>query len=415
MCPLYKKKDRRDIANYRLITLLNSDHKIFTKALTVKLAQTVPAIIHESQAGFIPGRSIFDQVKLTKLVVDYAETVEENGAIIALDQEKAYDKITHDYLWKTLAKYNLPASFIATVKSLYENAETKVMVNGVLSSSFKVSRGVRQGDPMSCLLFNIAIEPLPNMLRKSDLKGFEIPGVKDKLITTLFADDTTVFLSEYDKFVDLEVILNKWCTASGARFNVNKTEVLPVGHPLYRKEVVVTRRIHPSQETLANTIHIAQDQESVRMLGAWIGNNIEQAIVWSPVLDKIRNNLDRWSKSHPTLFGRRLIVQMVVGGMTQYLAKVQTMPRQIEETLEKIIRNFLWADKKPPVNIATLYLPIRQGAIKLLNLRARNKAIDIMWLRSYLNLNQNRPMWAYVANALISVNISKVSGKVSSD
>ena len=348
-------------------------------------------------------------------MVDYAETVEENGAIIALDQEKAYDKITHDYLWKTLAKYNLPASFIATVKSLYENAETKVMVNGVLSSSFKVSRGVRQGDPMSCLLFNIAIEPLPNMLRKSDLKGFEIPGVKDKLITTLFADDTTVFLSEYDKFVDLEVILNKWCTASGARFNVNKTEVLPVGHPLYRKEVVVTRRIHPSEETLANTIHIAQDQESVRMLGAWIGNNIEQAIVWSPVLDKIRNNLDRWSKSHPTLFGRRLIVQMVVGGMTQYLAKVQTMPRQIEETLEKIIRNFLWADKKPPVNIATLYLPIRQGAIKLLNLRARNKAIDIMWLRSYLNLNQSWPMWAYVADALISINISKVSGKVSSD
>ena len=103
--------------------------------------------------------------------------------------------------------------------------------------------------------------------------------------------------------MDLEVILNKWCTASGARFNVNKTEVLPVGHLLYRKEVVVTRRIHPSKETLANTIHIAQDQESVPMLGAWIGNNIDQAIVRSPVLDKIRNNLDRWSKSHPTLFG----------------------------------------------------------------------------------------------------------------
>ena len=117
--------------------------------------------------------------------------------------------------------------------------------------------------------------------------------------------------------------------------------------------------------------------------------------------------------SHPTLFYRQLIVQMIICGMTQYLAKVQTM--QIEETLEKIIRNFLWADKKPPVNIATLYLPIRQGVIKLLNLRARNKAIDIMWLRSYLNLNQNRPMWAYVAIALISVNISKVSGKVSSD
>ena len=157
MCPLYKKKDRRDIANYRLITLLNSDYKIFTKALAVKLAKTVPAIIHESQASFIPERRIFDQVKLTKLVVNYAETVEENGTIIALDQEQACDKITCDYLCKTLAKYNLPANFIATVKSLYENAETKVMINGVLSSPFKVSRGVWQGDPMSCLLFDIVI------------------------------------------------------------------------------------------------------------------------------------------------------------------------------------------------------------------------------------------------------------------
>ena len=88
------------------------------------------------------------------------------------------------------------------MKSLYECAETRVMVNGVLSSPFKVSRGVRQGDPMSCLLFDIAIEPLANMLRLSNLKGFEIPGVENKLITTLFADDTTVFLSQFDNFTD---------------------------------------------------------------------------------------------------------------------------------------------------------------------------------------------------------------------
>jgi len=413
MCPLYKKKDKRQIANYRPITILNSDYKIFTKALAVKLAKTVPKIIHENQAGFIPGRSIFDQVKLTKLVVDYAEAVDENGVIVGLDQEKAYDKITHDYLWRTLAKYNLPNSFIATVRSLYENAETRVMVNGVLSSPFKVSRGVRQGDPMSCLLFDIAIEPLANMLRCSNLKGLVIPGVENKLITTLFADDTTVFLSEFDKFIDLESILDKWCIASGACFNVSKTEIIPIGNLLYRKEVLTTRCIHPSQEPLANDIHIAQDHEPVRMLGAWIGNNIDQATVWSPVLDKIRDNLKRWSQSHPTLFGRRLIIQMVVGGMTQYLAKVQTMPRQIEEILTRTIRNFMWNDKKPPVSMSTLSLPVAQGGIKLLNLKVRNQAIEVMWLKSYLNLGPTRPLWAYVADVLINKSISRASGKVS--
>jgi exonuclease III len=414
MCPLYKKKDKRHISNYRPITILNSDYKIFTKALAIKLAKIVPNIIHENQAGFIQGRSIFDQVKLTKLIIDYAEAVDENGVIVSLDQEKAYDKITHDYLWRTLAIYNLPESFISTVRSLYENAETKVMVNGVLSSPFKVSRGVRQGDPMSCLLFDIAIEPLANMLRLSELQGFKIPGVRDKLITTLFADDTTVFLSEFDKFTDLEVILNKWCIASGARFNVNKTEVTPVGNNSYRKDVISSRCIHPSQEPLANDIHIAQDQEPVRVLGAWIGNHVDQTIVWSPILDRIKESLKRWNRSKPTLFGRRLIIQMIVGGMTQYLAKVQTMPKQIEDTLEKIIRDFIWDGKKASVNMDTLYLPIRQGGIKLLDLRARNQAIDIMWLKSYLDLGPNRPMWAFVADVLISENISKTSGKIAS-
>ena len=126
-----------------------------------------------------------------------------------------------------------PESFIATVRSLYKSAETRVMVNGVLSPPFKVSQGVWQGDPMSCLLFDITIEPLANTLRLSSLKGFEIPGVENKLITTLFADDTTVFLSQFDKFTDLESIMDKWCIASGACFNVSKTEIIPIGnHPI---------------------------------------------------------------------------------------------------------------------------------------------------------------------------------------
>jgi hypothetical protein len=108
MCPLYKKKDRRDIANYRPITLLNSDYKMFTKALALKLACTAPIVIHENQAGFIPGRSITDQIRLTQMIMNYAEVEEQEGAIIALDQEKAYDKISHNYLWNVLDKFNFP-------------------------------------------------------------------------------------------------------------------------------------------------------------------------------------------------------------------------------------------------------------------------------------------------------------------
>ena len=105
---------------------------------------------------------------------------------------------------------------------------------------------------------------------------------------------------------------------------------------------------------------------------------------------------------------------MVVGGMTQYLAKVQTMPKQIESTLTKIIRDFMWNGKKPSVNIDTLYLPVEQGGVKLLDLKVRNQAIDIMWLKSYLDLTSKRPMWAYVADILINNSTSKATNNVSS-
>jgi ribonuclease HI len=161
-------------------------------------------------------------------------------------------------------------------------------------------------------------------------------------------------------------------------------------------------------------IHIVEDKEPVRILGAWIGNNVDQSAIWSPVIDKIRNSLDQWSKSHPTLFGRRLIVQMIVGGMSQYLATTQGMPKQVVQILEKITHKFIWDESKPSVSMETLYLPIAQGGIKLLDLASQNKAIEIMWLKSYLTLSHKHPVWAYITDVLIGESITKDSGAVSS-
>jgi len=150
MCPLFKKKDPTDIRNYRPITLMNTDYKMFTKVLTLQLLNHISQIIHPDQAGFILGCSIFDHIRLAKAILNYTEVTEENGAIVVLDQEKAYDKIRHDYLWKTLEAFHLPQPFICTIQALYNNAHTKVAINGIFSRTYKVSCGVRQGDPLSC-------------------------------------------------------------------------------------------------------------------------------------------------------------------------------------------------------------------------------------------------------------------------
>ena len=108
MCPLFKKKDPTEISNYWPITLLNSDYKLLTKVLALQLMDHIQRLVHPDQAGFIPNRSIFNHIRLAKAILNYIKITEENGTILTLDQEKAYDRIKHDYLWKTMEAFNLP-------------------------------------------------------------------------------------------------------------------------------------------------------------------------------------------------------------------------------------------------------------------------------------------------------------------
>ncbi len=371
MCPIYKKNDRNRMSNYCLITLLNSEYKLLTKALSIKLVVSAPELIHKDQAGFIPGHQITNQTKLICMIIDHADLSHQNGLIVALDQEKAYDKIHHDYLWKVLEAFQIPSPFIAIVKSLYEHAQTRVMVNGFLSSPFKVTCGVRQGDPLSCLLFDLAIEPLVEMLRCSGLKGLSVPGSEERLIANLFADDTTTFLHEDDNLEDLMGLLENWCLASGAQFNVTKTKIIPIGDKDFRKNLINSRKTKEEFEPIPENIHIVEENEAIRILGAWFGNDIPEDTAWAPILEKIDQSLTRWEMSHTSVPGCRIIIQTVIRGPTQYLTAVQGMPKHIEDKLEKRERKFIWEGKtKNLVDLETLKSPRSQGGLDILDIRA---------------------------------------------
>lgn len=243
--------------------MLNTDYKLMTKALALHLAKSAPTLLHKNQAGFVPSRQISKQTQLLKMVLNFAEVTEENGMIVALDQAKVYNKIKHDYLWKTLRAFKIPDHFIHTVQNLYSNATTEVMINGCLSSGFQVFRGVRQGDPLSCLLFNLGIEPLSLALKKSNLKGLTVPGSHEQPIATLFADDTTVFLAEDDSLADLTKILELWCFAASAQFNASKTQIIPMGEKTFRERFIQEQRARDEHERIPMRIHITRDGESV--------------------------------------------------------------------------------------------------------------------------------------------------------
>lgn len=405
MCPAFKKKDPTEIGNYCPISIMNTDYKLLTKVMALQLNKHAHALIHNDQAGFVPRRSIFNHIRLAKAIINFAEITVENGTIVLLDQEKAYDKIKHDYLWRVLEAFHLPPPFIKTLKALYEHAHTRVAINSVLSSPFRIRQGVRQGDPLSCPVFNLAIEPLACLLRNNpNLRGLRAPGLAEKLITKLLADDIALYLSHTDRFDHVLQILQAWCEVSGAKLNIEKTEIIPIGSPTHRAHVKSTRKLNPQDQIeLEPHIKIASDGTAVHYLGAWIGNKVNESMPWEPIIDKINKVLDLWKKAYPSMMGRKLIIQAVVGGHTQFLAKAQGMPDNIITALTKIIRDFIWEeDSSPRIALNLLQCPRDKGGLGLLDLRARNEAIELIWLKSYLNFSPSRPEWAVITDLIIA-------------
>ncbi|KIY53640.1 hypothetical protein FISHEDRAFT_8811, partial [Fistulina hepatica ATCC 64428] len=187
------------------------------------------------------------------------------------------------------------------------------------------------------------------LLRKSNLKGFQVPGSAERLIVKLFADDTTVYLHREDSFGELEAILETWCKAARAKFNIKKTEIIPVGKEDYRRQVVVTRRLNDNGEAIPANVHIAADGVAVRILGAYIGNKVDEGALWLQVAAKVEQRLDQWERLNPTIIGRKLIIQMFTGGMTQFRTKAQGMPKNVEKKFKSLIGKYIAKGSSHPL------------------------------------------------------------------
>lgn len=97
--------------------------------------------------------------------------------------------------------------------------------------------------------------------------------------------------------------------------------------------------------------------------------------------------------------------------MSQYLTTVQSMPKEIETEILKIIRKFLWDRKSVNISLNQMYLPIKEGGLGIVDIEARNEAIKLMWTKRFLTIGKERPMWAYIADELIKQNLPKTGKK----
>ena len=180
---IYKNKgSMEDLKNWRPITLLNIDYKILTKILTNRLKLIETKIINNLQSSGILNKTIINNALNIENIIKYIEENESDAVILKLDQEKAFDRVEHDYLFKLLEKYKFPTNFINFIKIIYRNIQSKVQVNGTFTNPINIKRSVRQGCPLSMFLYVLSLEPfIQNIDQNKKIEGIKLPNFIDEI------------------------------------------------------------------------------------------------------------------------------------------------------------------------------------------------------------------------------------------
>ncbi|KAK1875417.1 putative 149 kDa protein, partial [Dissostichus eleginoides] len=160
-----KKGDRTEIGNWRPLTMLCVDYKLLAKVPTDRLGEAMPHVVHVDQTCAVPGRSARWNLRLLRDAVAWAEYRNLPLMLVALDQTKAFDRVQWSFMFSILERLGFGKVFIRRLRTLYMGVGSKVVVNGHLGDFFRLHSVVRQGCPLSPLLYVLYMELLAAAIR----------------------------------------------------------------------------------------------------------------------------------------------------------------------------------------------------------------------------------------------------------
>ena len=188
----------------------------------------LPTVIDPDQTGFMPRRST--DVNLRRLFTNIHTRHINTGTrtVASLDVEKAFDTVEWPFLWETLRRMGFPLLFITWLQVIYRAPTSSVRLGGGVSAPFQLSRGTRQGCPLSPALFALAIEPVAEALRTScHIKGLRVGLLEERV--ALYADDMLLFLNDAGPSLQGALsVLDTFALVTGLRVNWSKSLLFPI-------------------------------------------------------------------------------------------------------------------------------------------------------------------------------------------
>jgi hypothetical protein len=366
-----KGKDRSQIKNWRPISLLNCDYKIFSKLLSNRLKKYLPYLIHENQTGYVKHRLISDSIRTVQDIMNY--TLQNNlpGMMLLIDYEKAYDTLDWEYIWKTLQCANVGERFLYMVKLLYNNPESCIINNGRCSKYFTLERGVRQGDPLSAYLFTLTLETLAHKIRRDDnIKGIAVGTKEIKL--TLYADDMTAIIRDKISATNLLSVMKLFQKCSGLKMNLEKTEGVWLGSKRFCQE---------------KPFGIKWPDEPVRLLGLYISYDLEKAtqLNYEDKIDKLKKQLHWWKSRSLTITGKVLIIKSLALSKFSLVASLVKTPDSYRKEVNSLLYEFLWNGKTDKIKRNLIKQDLDKGGIKMIDFDDVILSSQTLWIKRYLD------------------------------
>ena len=369
-----------DVKNFRPISLLNISFKMITKALSNKIAPFIEDLVHPDQAAVIRGRSIQNHNHYIRDLISLAKLRGDHSCILSIDQQKAFDRVSHDWMLKVLKANNFGPNFLKWISILNDNASSHILLNKSLSSEYILHRGVRQGDVLSPILYILTLEPFLEKIRQDvSITGLHIPNKGTQKLLA-FADDTNFFTNDVTSIKNIIDSFEEFGRGSGSLINKNKTKCMAIGEGVDQIDELAIDKVR-----------------AIKLLGIYYTNEVDQSSIanWDHIIKQTESKINKIYYKQFSIFGRAILVNTFIEPKLIYPATSLDPPTEIIKSFKKTIRTFIFKGTIPRIRHDTLILTKLDGGINLHDIISKIISFRLKFLYKILDNQNENPLACY--------------------